>query len=99
MDIFENDRQELLDSWRSYLKSIELFINKVESEINEATRAGICTGKMCENAENLINELERFLQTFGQYPWRNEDDDSYIVKLRQLLSDLYSTVYTASRIS
>lgn len=99
MGIFEKERQELIDSWRSYLISIEKSINRVEAEVNEAARTGVCTGKMCESAENLINELDGSLQAFGRYPWRNTDDDIYIMKLKQLLNDLYSTVYTASRIS
>ncbi len=94
-EILEN----LLNAWLNYLNSMEEVIKRLNDEIIELTTMGNCDAHWCKKTEEIISELDRSLHAIGNSHWADDDNLAYVSKLKQLLSDLHSSFYTASRIS
>lgn len=90
---------ELISAWRLHLKSIENVINRLETEINQQATLGNCSLNWCRETETIISEIDRSLNALGTSIWMDNGDQNYVANLKVLISDLYSSFYTASRIT
>ncbi len=91
-------QQEYVNSWRTYLDSLDTALNNLEKDIKEASdMAGVCTDEWCEATQHVIDDLSNALFSISEPRWSNEEDSKRIKQLKRRVHDLYAdyrTVYT-----
>jgi hypothetical protein len=91
-------QQELENSWRIYLTSLEKAVGKLEIDIREASEmANICTDEWCLATEHVIDDLSNALFSISEPRWSDQDDSRKIKELKRRVRDLYAdyrNVYT-----
>jgi hypothetical protein len=96
-------QQEYANAWRTYLKALEQALQKLESQINEASgMAGVCTAEWCEATEHYIDDLSNALFSISEPRWSNAEDSARIKQLKRRVHDLYAdyrNVYTLAAAS
>lgn len=95
MPIFRNKRQQdYRKSWRNVLNSIELSVQKLECEIEAASKTTrVYYDKWCEPTEDIIDELNIALFTLGEPNWDDWDDSSKMEQLKSRIDELYVDYY------
>jgi small-conductance mechanosensitive channel len=84
-------QQEYVNSWRNYLNSLDLAVQKLESDIKEASElTGVCTDEWCEATEHVIDELSNALFSISEPRWSNQEDSLRIKQLKRRVHDLYA---------
>jgi small-conductance mechanosensitive channel len=84
-------QQEYVNSWRNYLNSLDLAVQKLETDVKEASEmAGVCTDEWCQATEHVIDELSNALFSISEPRWSNQEDSLRIKQLRRLVHDLYA---------
>ena len=84
-------RQELEQSWRTYLASLESALVKLEADIREASEmAGVCTDEWCLATEHVIDDLSNALFSISEPRWSDEGDSRKIKQLKRRIHDLYA---------
>ena len=63
MSMPKNETQkEIVESWRTFVNSMEKSLNQLEKDIQEAKEmAGVCTDEWCESTQHVIDELSNSL--------------------------------------
>ena len=84
-------QKEMIEAWRIYLEALEKSMNKLDSDIKEASEmAGQCTDEWCEATQHVIDELGNSLFSISEPRWANEEDSKRIKALKHRLHDLYA---------
>ena len=83
-------QQEYVNSWRNYLNSLDLAVQKLETDVKEASEmAGVCTDEWCEATEHVIDELSNALFSISEPRWSSPEDSLRIKQLKRRVHDLY----------
>jgi hypothetical protein len=84
-------QQELENSWRTYLISLDKAIRKLEIDIQEASEmADVCTDEWCLATEHVIDDLSNALFSISEPRWSDPDDSRKIKELKRRIHDLYA---------
>ena len=91
MPIFRNKRQQdYRKTWQNVLNSIELSVQKLECDMEEASKTTRgYYDKWCEPTEDIIDELNIALITLGEPNWDDLDDSNKIEQLKCRIDNLY----------
>lgn len=83
--------QEYVEAWRTYLKSLEQALVKLEADIKEAAEmADTCTNEWCQATEHVIDELSNALFSISEPRWSDPEDSKKIKALKRKVYDLYA---------
>ncbi len=91
-DSFQGGVQEqMIDSWRDFLKGMEKSLDSVEKGVAEAAEMrDICTSEWCVATEHVLDELSNSLFSISEPRWASDEDSQRIKKLRHRVHDLYA---------
>ena len=92
MSMPKNETQkEIVESWRTFVNSMEKSLNQLEKDIKEADEmANICTDEWCESTEHVIDELSNALFSISEPRWATKEDSEKIKSLKRKVHDLYA---------
>jgi hypothetical protein len=89
--IKESFEKETLEAWRIYTAALESSLEKLEQDIEEASKmADTCTGEWCAATEHVIDELGNALFSISEPRWAEESDSKKIKTLKRRLHDIYA---------
>jgi len=84
-------QQDYINAWRNYLNSLDLAVQKLETDVKEASElAGVCTDEWCEATQHVIDELSNALFSISEPRWSNQEDSLRIKQLKRRVHDLYA---------
>ena len=87
--------EDMVETWRSFVGSLELSLEKLEQDIENATKmAGSCTGEKCRMTENLIDDLAHQLFSIHEPRGSSTQDMEKIKALKRRVHDLYANYKT-----
>lgn len=91
-DAFQSSLQEqMLESWRIYVKNMEASLNNLEAGLKEADEMReVCTSEWCEATEHVIDDISNSLFSISEPRGSSEKDSKKIRELRRRLHDLYA---------
>jgi len=78
------------EAWETYLAALEMSLDKLEEDIEEAKRiAGVCTNEWCEAIEHVIDDLNNALFSISEPRWSDVDHSKRIKTLKRRIYDIY----------
>jgi len=81
----------MLDSWRTFLGSMEKSLDFLEKAMDEAVQmTHTCTHEWCEGTEHVIDELGNILFAISEPRWSNREDSSKLKRLKRRVRDVYA---------
>jgi hypothetical protein len=84
-------QKELVETWRTFMNSMEDALNKVEKDIEEAKgMAGVCTDEWCEATEHVIDDIANSLFSISEPRFASPEDSKKIKELKRRVYDLYA---------
>jgi len=91
-DAFQMRVQDnVLESWRVQLKSLEESLELLEGGIKEAAEmASICTDEWCQATEHVIDDLNNALSSISEPRWAPEEDSRKLKDLKKRVHRLYA---------
>jgi hypothetical protein len=90
-------QDDVLESWRQLISSMEESLNLLEKGINEAVEMrNICTDEWCVATEHVIDELSNELFSISEPSWAPQEDSKRLKALKRRLHDLYAKYKVAS---
>jgi hypothetical protein len=91
-DAFQMRVQEnVLESWREQLRSLEESLVLLEGGIKEAAEmANICTDEWCQATEHVLDDLNNALSSISEPHWAPEEDSRKLKDLKKRIHRLYS---------
>ncbi len=92
MSMPNNQIQGLVaEAWRTYLDSLQIAMDKLDKDINEAEEtAGIYTDEWYKATEYVIDELADSLFAISEPCWANSEDTKKLKKLKKRVYVLYA---------
>lgn len=94
----DQSQQQMVDAWRAYLDSLGSALQKLETDIKEASEmASVCTDEWCAATEHVIDDLSNALFSISEPRWSSQEDSMKIKQLKRKVHDLYAdyrNVYT-----
>jgi hypothetical protein len=97
-DSFQTRVQDnVLESWRQLMTSLEESLNLLEKGIDEAAEMrSICTDEWCVATEHVLDELSNSLFSISEPSWAPEDDTKKLKALKRRVHDLYGKYRAAA---
>jgi hypothetical protein len=90
-------QDDVLESWRQLISSMEESLNLLEKGINEAVEMrNICTDEWCVATEHVIDELSNGLFSISEPSWAPQEDSKRLKALKRRVHDLYAKYKVAS---
>jgi hypothetical protein len=90
-------QENIVQSWREFLNNLEMSLNMLEKEIDDAAQMqSMCTSEWCEATEHVIDELGNSLFSISEPRWASEEDSLKVRRLRRRLHELYAEYKTAA---
>ena len=90
-------QKDYVEAWRTYLKSLEQALDKLEADIQEASQmADQCTSEWCEATQHVIDELSNALFSISEPRWSDPEDTAKIKQLKRRVYDLYADYRSVS---
>lgn len=84
-------QKELVETWRTFVNSMEEALDKVEKDIEEAKgMAGVCTDEWCEATEHFIDDIANSLFSISEPRFASPEDSKKIKELKRRVYDLYA---------
>ncbi|MFP4308560.1 MAG: hypothetical protein ACLFRG_13440 [Desulfococcaceae bacterium] len=84
-------QKELLETWRTFVNSLEESLDKIEKDIEEAKEmAGVCTDEWCEATEHYIDDIANSLFSISEPRFASPEDSKKIKELKRRVYDLYA---------
>jgi hypothetical protein len=91
-------QQEVVDSWKALVESMERSLDMLERGIEEAeVMTGICTPKWCVATENVMDELNNRISSISEPRWSSEEDSERLRRLKKRLHDCYAKYKAVSK--
>ena len=89
--VYPNIQENIIRTWRDFASNLEIMLNMLEKEIDEAAQmSSICTSEWCEATEHVIDELSNRLFSVNKPLWCSEEDSKKIKRLKHKIYDLYA---------
>jgi hypothetical protein len=97
-DSFQTRVQDnVLESWRQLMTSLEESLNLLEKGIDEAAEMrNICTDEWCVATEHVLDELSNGLFSISEPSWAPEKDTKKLKALKRRVHDLYGKYKAAA---
>ena len=93
----ETIEKERAEAWRTYLKSLEDYLNQEEKSIDRAFQlSSTCTDELCETTEEVIAELSKAIFSVSEPRWITQEDAKRIKTLKRRIQDLYAKYKSAT---
>jgi hypothetical protein len=93
----ETIEKESAEAWRTYLKSLENYMDQEENAIERALHlTSTCTDEFCETTEEVIDELTKAIFSVSEPRWITPEDAKRIKALKRRAQDLYAKYKTAA---
>ena len=93
----ETIEKERAEAWRTYLKSLENYLNQEEKTIDRAFQpSSTCTDELCETTEEVIEELSKAIFSVSEPRWITPEDSKRIKTLKRRAQDLYAKYKSAA---
>jgi hypothetical protein len=93
----ETNEKESAEAWRTYLKSLENYLDQEEKAIDRAFQlTSTCTDELCETTEEVIDELTKAIFSVSEPRWITPEDAKRIKTLKQRAQDLYAKYKSAA---
>ncbi len=93
----ETIEKERAEAWRTYLKSLENYLDQEENAIDRAFRlSSTCTDEFCETTEEVIDELTKAIFSVSEPRWITPEDAKRIKTLKRRAQDLYTKYKNAA---
>ncbi|MFZ0134762.1 MAG: hypothetical protein WAK95_19660 [Desulfobacterales bacterium] len=93
-ETIENER---VAAWRTYLKSLENYLDQEENAIDRSSQlTSTCTDEWCETTEEVIDELTKAIFSVSEPQWITPEDAKRIKTLKRRAQDLYTKYKTAA---
>lgn len=90
-------QEDVLESWRQLMRSLEESLNLLEKGIDEAAEMrNICTDEWCVATEHVLDELSNGLFSISEPAWAPEEDTKKLKALKRRVHDLYSKYKAAA---
>jgi hypothetical protein len=91
-DAFQMRVQDnVLESWRVQIRSLEESLELLEAGINEAAEmANICTNEWCQATEHVMDDLSNALFSISEPHWAPEEDSRKLKDLKRRIHRLYA---------
>ena len=90
-------QDNVLESWRQLLASMEESLNLLEKGIEEASEMrNICTDEWCVATEHVLDELSNGLFSISEPSWAPEEDSKKLKVMKRRVHDLYAQYKTAA---
>ncbi len=87
----DEQQKEIVESWRTYMDSLEKSLDNLEKDINEASEmTSVCTDEWCESTEHVIDELGNALFTIHEPKFAEPKDTQRLKSLKRRVHDLYA---------
>jgi len=81
----------MLDSWRTFLDSMEQSLEFLDEKVHEAVQKGAaCTDEWCETTEQGIDELSNILFSISEPRWSNPKDSEKLKRLKRRVHNIYA---------
>lgn len=94
----DESQKELVESWRTYLESLEKALDNLEAEFKEGSdMAKVCTDEWCEATEHYIDDIGNALFTIHEPTFSSKEDSQRIKALKRKLHDLYAEYKQVSK--
>ena len=91
-------QQEVVDSWKALVESMERSLAMLERGIEEAEMmTGICTPKWCVATENVMDELNNRISSISEPRWSSQEDSERLRSLKKRLHDCYARYKAVSQ--
>jgi hypothetical protein len=86
-----NIQNNLVESWREHLGSMEKSLDILEKGLNEAEEmTQICTDEWCMATEHVMDDLGNWMFTISEPAEALEEDTRKLKALKRRLHDLYA---------
>ncbi|WP_372682939.1 hypothetical protein [Desulfosarcina sp.] len=93
----ETNEKESAEAWRTYLKSLENYLDQEEKAIDRAFQLNsTCTDELCETTEEVIDELTKAIFSVSEPRWITPEDAKRIKTLKRRAQDLYAKYKNAA---
>ena len=93
----ETIEKERSEAWRTYLKSLENYLDQEEKSIDRAFQlSSTCTDELCETTEEVIEELSKAIFSVSEPRWITPEDAERIKTLKRRVQDLYAKYKSAA---
>lgn len=87
----ETIEKESAEAWRTYVKSLENYLDQEEKAIDRAFQlTSTCTDELCETTEEVIDELTKAIFSVSEPRWITPEDATRIKTLKRKAQDLYA---------
>jgi phosphopentomutase len=87
----DETQKEIVESWRTFVDSMEKALNQLEKDIQEADEmTDICTDEWCESTEHVIDELSNALFSISEPRWATTEDSQKLKNLKRKVHNLYA---------
>jgi hypothetical protein len=84
-------QNQVLDSWRELVSSIERSVVLLEQGLDEAAEMrDICTDEWCVATEHVLDDLSNALFSISEPRWASDEDSRKIKDLKGRVHELYS---------
>lgn len=84
-------QQEVMESWRMLIVSMERSFDILERGIEEAEEMiDICTAEWCVATENIMDELGNRIFSISEPRWSSKEDAQRLKRLKKRLHDCYA---------
>ena len=94
----ETLQQEVLESWRALIDSMERSLDMLERGIQEAEgMTDLCTPEWCLATENVMDELNNRISSISEPRWSSEEDSERLRRLKKRLHDCYAKYKAVSQ--
>jgi DNA-binding ferritin-like protein len=87
----DETQKEIVESWRTFVDSLEKSLNQLEKDIKEADEmTDICTNEWCESTEHVIDEISNALFSISEPRWATAEDSQKLKNLKRKVHNLYA---------
>lgn len=89
--------QERVEAWRTYVKSLENYLDQEENAIDRSFQlSSTCTDELCETTEEVIEDLSKAIFSVSEPRWITPEDTKRIKTLKKRVQELYAKYKSAA---
>lgn len=92
MSMPKDEKQaEIVESWRTYMNSLEKSLKNIENEIGQAKEMrSTCTDEWCQATEHYLDDIGNALFSIHEPKFSTPEDSKKLKELKRRVYDLYA---------